>query len=110
MKCQPSICTVAFLCRSPDTLFSAGKTPLEPRDPSYVVINAMMEMKIAVVANPKNDKGERVNPGGGRRVVRWPPSESLEQICFTPDTWSFFRGGHHSNKNKRGGGHGFSHQ
>lgn len=50
MKCQLSICTVPFLCGRLDTLFPMGKTRPEPRDMSYAVINAIMKMKIAVVA------------------------------------------------------------
>jgi len=43
-------------------LFSMGKTPLEPRDMRYVVINAIMKMKIAVVATRKR-QGRVSEPG-----------------------------------------------
>lgn len=69
MKCQASICTVAFLCWSLDTLFSVGKTLLEPRDVSYAVINAIMKMKIAIVATRKRQW--RACELRGRKIHCW---------------------------------------
>lgn len=123
MKCQLSICTVPFLCGRLDTLFPMGKTRPEPRDMSYAVINAIMKMKIAVVATgrrqweacePKEEEdsslGDRARrlcgpprPLCGARQCVFQEAASLEQICFTAafalcillqTTASFFSGWH----------------
>ena len=123
MKCQPSICTVLFLCGGLDMMFSMGKTLVEPRDMSYAVINAIMKMKIAVVATRKRQwtacelkEEEDSLLGDCVRRPRGPPRPSRgstvylsvrgispKQICFTASliscilfqtTASFFSGWH----------------
>lgn len=89
MKCQLSMCTAPSLCWSLDTLFSLGKTPLEPRDVRNSVINAIMKTKKKKEEKKKScclqqgeDNDGRADRGAEGCIVRWLRSET--GLSFEP--------------------------